>query len=69
MDAQSEQIVRTIQDKRDQLSDNLAALETRMREATNWRTYYNRNPWLMLGAAMVGGILAAAVVTPARRRR
>jgi len=67
MDAQSEQIVKDIQEKRDKLSDNLAELENRVRAAAEWRTYFNRNPWLMLGAALGGGLLLASILTPQRR--
>ena len=67
MDAQSEQIVKDIQEKREQLSENLTALETRVREATDWRVYYNRYPWLMMGAALVGGLFVSSILTPPRR--
>ena len=69
MDAQSEQIVKNSQDKREQLNDNLAALETRVREAADWRTYYNRKPWLMMGAAIVGGFFVSSMLIPWRRGR
>jgi ElaB/YqjD/DUF883 family membrane-anchored ribosome-binding protein len=68
MDAQSEQIIKDIQEKRARLGDNLTELETRVRDATDWRTYYNRNPWIMMGAAVAGGLLMAAMFTPSRRR-
>ena len=67
MDAQSEQIVKDIQEKREQLSDNLSALETRVREATDWRTYYHRTPWLLIGAAVVGGFFVSSMLIPWRR--
>ena len=67
MDAQSEQIVRDIQDKREQLSENLSALETRVRNATDWRVYYNRYPWVLMGAALVSGLLVSSILTPPRR--
>ncbi len=68
MDAQSEQIIKNIQDKREQLGDNLAALEVKVRDATDWRTYFNRNPWAILGAAVASGLLASAILIPSRRR-
>ena len=67
MDEQSEQIVKRIQEQRERLGDNLAQLETRMRDATDWRTYFARNPWLMAGASAVGGLLLATILTPRRR--
>ena len=66
MDAQSEQIVKNLEDRREKLGANLAELEVRMREATDWRTYYHRNPWIMLGAAVAGGLFASAILFPRR---
>ena len=68
MDAQSQQLIRDIEDKRERLGENLVELETRVRDATNWRTYYNRNPWIMLGAALAGGFLVSSIVTPPSRK-
>ena len=68
MDTQSEQIIKNIQDHRERLGDNLAELETRVREAADWRTYFSRNPWLMMGAAAAGGLLVSAMLVPSRRR-
>ena len=67
MDAQSEQIVKDLEDKRVRLTENLTELQNRVRDATNWRTYYNRNPWLMMGAALTGGLLLSAVFGNSRR--
>ena len=69
MDAQSEQIIKHIQEKREQLGDNLAELETRVRAETNWRTHFQRKPWLMMALALGGGLLAASLLTPVRRNR
>ncbi len=66
MDTQSEQIVRNIQDSRDRLSQNISELEDRVRAATNWRTYYNRNPWTMLGVALGSGFLLSALFRPSK---
>lgn len=68
MDTQSEQIIKDIQDHRERLGDNLAELETRVREAADWRTYFSRNPWIMMGAAAAGGLLVSAMLVPSRRR-
>ena len=67
MDAQSEQIIKNIQERRERLGDNLAELETRVRDAADWRTYFSRNPWLMMGAAAAGGLLMSAMLGPSRR--
>ena len=68
MDAQSEQIIRDIEDRRERLSENFDELQNRFREATNWRTYYNRNPLIGLGVAAAGGFLLSAVLGLSRRR-
>lgn len=68
MDAQSEQIIKDIQEKRERLGDNITELENRVRDAADWRTYFNRNPWLMMGAAAAGGFLMSAILVPSRRR-
>jgi ElaB/YqjD/DUF883 family membrane-anchored ribosome-binding protein len=68
MDAQSEQIIKDIEDKREKLGENLAELEIRVRDATNWRTYFNRNPWAIMGAAAAAGFLMSAILVPSRQR-
>jgi len=68
MDVQSEQIIKDLEDKRERLSENFEELQHRMREVTNWRTYYNRNPWMGLGIAAAGGFLLSAVLGLSRRR-
>ncbi|HLJ48645.1 MAG TPA: hypothetical protein VKU01_21665 [Bryobacteraceae bacterium] len=69
MDEESVQIIKHIAEKREELGDNLAELEQRVRYATDWRTYFARQPWLMIGASALGGLLLAALFTPARRCR
>ncbi len=66
MDAQSEQIIKDIQTNRERLGDNLAELENKMRDVTNWRSYFSRNPWLAMGAAAASGLLMAAILIPPR---
>ena len=57
MDEKSSQIIDDIETNRDKLGDNLSVLESRMREATDWRTYYERHPLMFIGAAVGGGFL------------
>jgi len=68
MDAQSKQIIRDLEDKRERLSENFVELQHRVRDVTNWRTYYNRNPWMGLCVAIAGGFLLSAVLGLSRRR-
>jgi len=67
MDPKSEQIVKHIQEKREALGDNLAELQTRVREAVNRRTYFSRNPWAMIGVSALGGYLLSSLFIPRRR--
>lgn len=62
MDEKPDQIINHIEQQRDQLGRNLNELENRVRRSTDWRTYYERNPMLVLGAALGGGVLLGATV-------
>jgi hypothetical protein len=62
MDERPDQIIGHIEAQRDELGRNLNELETRVRRSTDWRTYYDRNPMLMLGAALGGGLLLGSMV-------
>ena len=67
MDPESEQIVKRIQEKREALGDNITELQTRVRDAVDWRTYFARNPWAMIGASAVAGLLLSSLFIPRRR--
>jgi len=62
MDEKPDQIINHIEQQRDQLGRNLNELETRVRRSTDWRTYYERNPMMILGAALGGGVLLGATL-------
>src|SRR4051812_42728171 len=62
MDEKPDQIIGHIEAQRDELGRNLSELESRVRETTDWRTHYERNPMLVLGAALGGGILLGTMV-------
>src|SRR5260370_37656955 len=57
MDEKSSQIIDEIATTRDKLGDNLNDLESRMRQATDCRTYYERHPLMLAGAALGCGFL------------
>ncbi|MGH9630902.1 MAG: hypothetical protein ACRD7E_21535 [Bryobacteraceae bacterium] len=63
MDQRSDQIVEHIEQERSRLGHNLEELEGRVKTATDWRTHFNRHPFVFLGLAMGGGILLSGVVT------
>src|SRR5262245_19137352 len=68
MDERSDQILEHIESQRNQLGENLNELETRVRRTTDWRAQFDRNPMLMLSAALGGGLLIGALVSNARSR-
>jgi len=61
MDEKPDQIIGHIEAQKDQLGRNLNELEEKVRRTTDWRTYFDRNPMLVLGAAMGGGLLLGTV--------
>src|SRR5262245_4396317 len=69
MDEKPDQIIDHIEQQRDRLGRNLNELESRVRRSTDWRTYYDRNPMLILGAALGGGLLLGATLAPDSDRR
>lgn len=68
MDEKSDEILEQIESQRNQLGANLNELQTRVRQTTDWRMHFDRNPMLMLGAALGGGIMLGAMVSTARSR-
>lgn len=57
MDEKPDQILGHIESQRSELGRNLSELETRVRRGTDWKTYLDRNPMMMLGVALGGGLL------------
>lgn len=66
MDEKPDQIIEQIEARRDELGRNLSELETKVRRTADWHTYYDKNPMLILGAALGGGLLLGAVVGGSR---
>lgn len=62
MDQTVEQIEARIGRTRDQLGTTLNAIEGRVDAATDWRGQLRARPWLMIGAACVGGAVLAATL-------
>lgn len=61
MDEKPDQIMKDIEAQRNQLGQNLNELENKVRRSADWKTYFEKNPMLILGAAMGGGLLLGAV--------
>jgi hypothetical protein len=51
---------------RSHLGEDLTALESRVRDATTWRTYYDRHPYLFVGTALGGGLLLSGILSNRR---
>lgn len=62
MDEKSSEIIDEIETSRERLGENLNDLESRMKEATNWRTYFERHPYMFLGTAVGGGLLLSNIL-------
>jgi hypothetical protein len=67
MDEKPDQIMSHIESQRDQLGRNLNELESRVKTATDWRVQFNKNPMLMMGVALGGGMLLGSMIGGSRR--
>ena len=61
MGESAEQIRFRIEQTRDRLGKDLNTLEHRVKQETDWRVYFNRNPWAFVGAAYGLALLAGMV--------
>jgi hypothetical protein len=52
-----------------QLGNNLHELEDKVKQAADWKTYYERNPMMMVGLAFGGGVLLASMMGSKRGRQ
>jgi len=57
-----DQIERHIESTRHELGNNLQELQHKVKQATDWKTYYERNPMMMVGLALGGGVLLASML-------
>lgn len=62
------QIENRIEEKRENLGDNLRELESRVKSATDWRYQFRSHPGIFLGGALGGGMLLARAVGRSSRR-
>jgi len=56
------QIKEHIDAERERLGQDLEEIEHRMKDAVDWRSWYESNTMLMLGAAVAGGLLISMLV-------
>ena len=61
MDQRTTEIVKEINEQRQQLADNIDDLEGHVRAAVDWRSYFAKKPWFAIGAALAGGFLLSGL--------
>ncbi|MEO8050325.1 MAG: hypothetical protein ABI833_07905 [Acidobacteriota bacterium] len=57
-----EQIEQHIALTRNELGGHLQELENKVKQAADWRTYYERNPMMLLRLAFGGGVMLASML-------
>lgn len=69
MNQTTHEIKSHIEERRNDLGDNLAELEQKVKSATDWKEHFRSKPMMLLGVAFGGGVLLAATLTGSRRGR
>jgi len=67
MDEKPDEIMSHIEEQREQLGRNLNELESRVKSAADWRVQFDKQPMLLMGVALGGGILLGSIVGNSRR--
>jgi hypothetical protein len=62
----SDEIKQHIDRERQRLGSNIREIESRVKRSTDWRSAFEKNPWMLLGAAAAGGLILAGVVGSSR---
>lgn len=62
MDEKPDKIVQHIESTRTELGRNLDELQTKVRETADWRAQFDKHPYILMGAAMGGGILLSSMI-------
>jgi dienelactone hydrolase len=63
MAEQTDQLEKHIQFKRTELGQNLEELESKVKRASDWHTYFERYPMTALGLSFGGGILLSMMLS------
>jgi hypothetical protein len=58
----TDQIATDIARTRGDLKSNLEELETRVKDAADWRSQFRKHPGAMITAALVGGALLSGLI-------
>jgi hypothetical protein len=62
----SDEIKQHIDHERQRLGSNIREIESRVKRSTDWHTAFEKNPWMLLGAAAAGGLILAGIVGSSR---
>jgi len=63
---ETRQIIEHIETERTKLGENLAEFESRIKEVTSPKAWFDRGPGWIVGAAAATGFLLALLITPSR---
>jgi predicted dienelactone hydrolase len=55
------EVRREIEDRRDDLGENLQRLESKVKRTTDWRAQFDQRPMMMMGIAFGGGLLLSTL--------
>ena len=69
MAEQTDLLEKHIQSKRNELGQNLEELESKVKSAGDWHTYFERYPMTALGISFGGGILLSMLMGSSRSNR
>jgi hypothetical protein len=58
-----------VEQARARLGQDLNQLEYRVRRELDWRVWFDRNPWLFVGAAFGIAFLLGLAIVPSRHHR
>jgi predicted dienelactone hydrolase len=55
------EVRREIEERRDDLGENLQRLESKVKRTTDWRAQFDQRPMMMMGVAFGGGLLLSTL--------
>jgi hypothetical protein len=58
----SDQIKHHIDQERQRLGSNIREIESRVKRSTDWKVIFDKNPWLVIGAAAAGGLVLSSLI-------
>ena len=58
----SDQIKQHIDFERQRFGSNIREIESRIKRSTDWRTAFEKNPWMLMGAAAAAGLIISGLI-------